>query len=287
MKKTTKFMIALVALVVLGTACSEYPGFKKDKTGLYYKFYLTHKKEMTPENGDVVELTYTLRTADSVIIDNISIYDMITESLFKGDIYDALRKMHVGDSATFIMNGDTFFHYFLGQPFPFTKKELYFDIKLNNITSKEDYERQQAMQNMQYETMIEELRIAEEGVISDYLETNKISVKPTENGLYLMKNSAGRGAMVKNGSKVKVHYTGKLLDGTVFDSSVERGDPIELTVGAGQVIPGWEEALLLMRGGDKATVLIPSKLAYGSRGAGYVIEPYTPLLFDMEVVSVE
>ena len=280
-------MIAFVAIAMLGTACSKYPGFKKDKTGLYYKFYVTNKKEVKPENGDIVELTYTLRTADTVLLDNTPIYEMIIESLFAGDVYDALRMMHLGDSATFIMNGDTFFHYFWGQPFPYEKKELYFDIKLNNITPKEEYEAQKAAQTQQYEAMIEELRDNEEGLINDYLENNKIKVKPTENGLYLIKNVAGKGKAIKNGSKVKVHYTGKLLDGTVFDSSVERGEPIELTVGSGQVIPGWEEALLLMKGGDKTTVLIPSKMAYGSRGAGYVIQPYTPLLFEMEVVSVE
>jgi FKBP-type peptidyl-prolyl cis-trans isomerase len=287
MKNVTKFFIALVAFAALGVACSKYPGFKKNKTGFYYKYYVQNKNEAQPQNGDVVELFYTLRTLDSVLIDNIPIYDMIMESLFEGDVYEVLRNMHLGDSATFIMNGDTFFHYFWGQPFPFEQKELYFDIKLNSITPKEQYEQQKAAQGLEYETMVEELRDAEEGLINDYIETNKIKVKPTNNGLYLVKIISGKGAAVKNGSKVKVHYTGTLLDGTVFDSSVERGEPIELVVGSGQVIPGWEEALMLMKGGDKAKVLIPSKLAYGSRGAGYAIQPYTPLLFEMEVVAVE
>jgi FKBP-type peptidyl-prolyl cis-trans isomerase len=287
MKKTTKLLIALVAFAALGVACSKYPGFKKDKTGFYYKYYIQNPDEVQPQNGDVVELTYTLRTKDSVLVDNVPLYDMIIESLFEGDIYDALRTMHLGDSATFIMNGDTFFHYFWVQTFQFEKKELYFDIKLNDITPKEEYEKQKAMQALEYETMIEEFRMAEEGLINDYIEKNKIKVKPTENGLYFMKQVSGKGATVEIGSKVNVHYIGKLLDGTVFDSSVERGEPIELRVGAGQVIPGWEEALLLMKEGDKAAVLIPSKMAYGSRGAGYVIQPYTPLLFEMEVVSVE
>jgi len=287
MKDLTKLMIALVALAVMGISCSKYPGFKKDKDGLYYKFHVKNKKEAKPQMGDIVELTYTLRVKDSVLIDNVPIYDMIVESLFPGDVYAALQKMHLGDSATFIMNGDTFFYYFMGQSFPFEKKELYFDIKLNNITLKEEYEQQQAEQVRQEEAMKEQSRLSEGALIEEYIENNKIKVKPTASGLYFMKNVSGKGKMIKPGSKIKVHYTGKLLDGAVFDSSVERGEPIELVAGDGMVIPGWEEALLLMRGGDKATVLIPSSLAYGARGAGYVIQPYTPIVFEMEIVSVE
>ena len=287
MKKVIQFVIALVALAALIQACSKYPGFKKDKTGLYYKFHITNKKEPKPENGDLVELTYNLRTNDSVLVENYQIFDMINESLFPGDVYDALRKMHLGDSATFIMNGDTFFHYFMGKSFPYEKKEIYFDIKLIGITPGEEYERKQAEQARQYEAMIEEYRDAEDSLINNYIVKNNIKVKPTENGLYFIRSYSGKGKPIVNGTRVKVHYTGKFLDGEVFDSSFERGVPVEVIAGSGQFIAGWEEALKLMKGGDKATVLIPSKLAYGSRGYGYVIQPYTPLVFEMEVVSVE
>jgi FKBP-type peptidyl-prolyl cis-trans isomerase len=286
MKNLTKLALALVALVVLGTACAEHPGFKKDKQGFYYKFHVQNKKEMQPQLHDVVEMTYTLRTSDSILIDNVPLYEMIIESLFEGDIYAAIQKMHLGDSATFIMDGDTFFHYFMGQPFPFDNKNLYFDLKLNNIIPKEEFERQQIDQQQQYEEMMEDFRLSEDDLINEYLETNNIKVKPTASGLYFIQTTKGTGKPIKAGSRVAIHYTGKFLDGTVFDSS-DGGEPIEIPVGQGYVIPGWEEALLMMRGGDRATVLIPSRLGYGSRGAGYVIPPYTPLVFDMEVVSVE
>ena len=288
MKNVTKIMIALVALVALGTACSKYPGFKKDKQeGFYYKFYVENKHAVKPQIGDIVEVTYTFRVKDSILVKDAPLYDQIVESLYPGDVYAALRKMHLGDSATFIMDGEAFFQHFMGQPFPFDTKELYFDVKLHKITPQEEFEQQQAEQQREYEAMIEEFRLSEDGLISDYIERNNIKVKPTASGLYFMRTVSGGGKAIKTGSRVMVHYTGKLLDGTVFDSSVERGEPIEVKVGEGYVIPGWEEALLLMRGGDRATVLIPSKLAYGSRGAGYVIMPYTPILFDLEVVSVE
>lgn len=287
MKNVTKLMIALVALVIVVTSCSEYPGFKKDKSGYYYKFYVENKDEIQPQIGDIVEMTYTLRIKDSVFVENAPLYDQIIESIYKGDIYAAMQRMHVGDSATFIMNADSFFHYFQGQPYLPEDKALYFDMKLISVTPKADYEIQQAEQQRQIEMMIEENRLAEDSLINDYVKQKKIKVSPTADGLYIIKMKTGTGAKVVADSKVKVHYTGKFVDGRVFDSSIERGEPIELTVGKQQVIPGWELTLLQMRAGDKVTVIIPSKKGYGSQGSRGGIPPYTPLVFEMEVMSVE
>ena len=83
-----------------------------------------------------------------------------------------------------------------------------------------------------------------------------------------------------------MHYEGSLLDGTVFDSSFQRGEPIEFLLGVGQVIPGWDEGISLLNVGDRARLLIPSDLAYGSRGAGGVIPPDAPLLFEVSLEGV-
>jgi len=285
MKNVTKFMIALVALAVLGTACSKHPGFKKDKEGFYYKFHVLNKKEAQPQMGDVVEMTYTLRTSDSVLYDNEPLRDMIVESLYPGDIYAAIQKMHLGDSVTFILDGASFFKYFTRDTWEFPNNDLYFDLKLNNIIPKEEYEQMQAEQMQKYEMWLEECRATEDSLITDYISKHKAT--RTDNGLYIISKKPGKGKEIKNGAKVKVHYTGKFLDGTVFDSSVERGEPIEIPVGQGRFIPGWENALLMMRGGDKATILIPSESAYGSDGYRNFIPPYTPLIFEMEIVAVE
>jgi FKBP-type peptidyl-prolyl cis-trans isomerase len=85
---------------------------------------------------------------------------------------------------------------------------------------------------------------------------------------------------------VKVHYTGTLLDGTKFDSSVDRGEPFSFTLGQGQVIKGWDEGIGLMNVGGKATLIIPSSIAYEDRDMG-VIKPYSPLLFNVELIEVE
>lgn len=109
-------------------------------------------------------------------------------------------------------------------------------------------------------------------------------VKTTESGLQYEVIEEGNGAMPKAGDDVTVHYTGTLIDGTVFDSSVERGAPA--TFGVTQVIPGWVEALQMMKEGAKWRLFIPSNLAYGPNGAGGIIGPNATLIFDVELIKV-
>jgi len=89
-----------------------------------------------------------------------------------------------------------------------------------------------------------------------------------------------------NGNNVKVHYTGKLMDGNIFDSSLRRNLPFEFKIGEGRVIRGWEEALQILRVGEKASFIIPSNLAYGPRGAGGVIPPNATLIFEIELLEI-
>ncbi len=109
-------------------------------------------------------------------------------------------------------------------------------------------------------------------------------IKVTKSGLQYEVLESGKGDSPKASDNVEVHYTGKLIDGTVFDSSVERGVPASF--GVTQVIPGWVEALQLMHEGDKWRLYIPSDLAYGPNGAGGVIGPNMTLIFDVELLRV-
>ena len=117
---------------------------------------------------------------------------------------------------------------------------------------------------------------------------NKISkgFEVTSSGLRYKITDKGNGNSAVVGKNVKVHYKGQLIDGTVFDSSFKRNEPIEFTLGIGQVIKGWDEGLSLLSEGDKARFIIPSDLAYGETGAGGVIPPNANLIFDVELVSV-
>jgi FKBP-type peptidyl-prolyl cis-trans isomerase FklB len=120
-----------------------------------------------------------------------------------------------------------------------------------------------------------------------FLETNgkKEGVKTTASGLQYKVLKAGTGKTPKETDSVKVNYHGTLIDGTVFDSSVDRGEPV--TFGVTQVIPGWVEALQLMKEGDKWQLFVPAKLAYGERSPGGKIGPNCTLIFDVELLGIE
>ena len=109
----------------------------------------------------------------------------------------------------------------------------------------------------------------------------------TESGLKYTLTVEGKGVKPNKGDTVIVHYTGKLTNGSVFDSSVERNEPFSFKIGVGQVIRGWDEGVSLLNVGDKATFTIPSDLAYGAQGAGGVIGPDETLIFDVELIEIQ
>ena len=115
----------------------------------------------------------------------------------------------------------------------------------------------------------------------------KAEMQSTPSGLYYKITKATNGAAPQRGDEVAVHYAGKLVDGSEFDSSFKRNQPIDIPIGVGQVIKGWDEGIMLLKEGETATLLIPSELGYGSAGAGGVIPPNAWLIFDVELVSVK
>lgn len=143
-------------------------------------------------------------------------------------------------------------------------------------------------QKKQAEKMKEQQAEGEKNKVANekFLEDNKSKdgVKVTESGLQYLVMKEGAGEKPTAESKVKVHYHGTLIDGTVFDSSVERGEPAEF--GVNQVIKGWTEGLQLMSVGSKYKFFIPQDLAYGARQTGEKIKPYSTLVFEVELLEV-
>ncbi len=121
--------------------------------------------------------------------------------------------------------------------------------------------------------------------IGQFVKRNKITEKPVAGGMYFVRQTEGNGPKLKSGDKVKVHYTGFYLDMAVFDSSRQRGEPMEVEIDKSDVIKGWHQALKMMKVGDKARIILPSTLGYGADGMPPVIRPYSPLVFDIEVLE--
>lgn len=145
-----------------------------------------------------------------------------------------------------------------------------------------------ALRQIHERAMAEKKKEAEKAAQAgiDFLKENltKEGVKSTESGLQYSILKEGDGKIPAATDTVRVHYTGKLIDGTVFDSSVERGQPAEFPVNG--VIRGWIEALQLMPVGSKWRLYIPQELAYGSQGAGASIPPFSTLIFDVELLAI-
>lgn len=133
-----------------------------------------------------------------------------------------------------------------------------------------------------------EKRLAEQKKMAEEaLEKLAAGFEKTESGLRYQMIQKGTGKQAEKGKKVSVHYEGSLENGRVFDSSYKRKQPIDFTLGVGQVIEGWDEGIALLKVGDKARFVIPSYLGYGSRGAGGVIPPDATLIFDVELMDAK
>lgn len=271
--------LAATMLFSLG-ACSKYKGYKKHTSGFYYQFHVQNDTADQPTTGDLVGILMSLRAGDSLLIPMMP-NEMVMDSLYKGDIFEAIRMMHVGDSATFILDGKEFFEKMMNpsQEYEFGEDPLYLDVKLYGVMKKADFEKAKA----EFEAELDDRKVKEVEEIDEYLQKHP-GMKQTPMGVYVKSVKKGNGPKVEPLQQVKVHYTGRFTDGTVFDSSVERGTPFTFTVGAGEVIPGWDATVSEMKVGDKVTVLIPSSMAYGEGTRG--IPPYSPLEFDIELLDI-
>ena len=292
-KKMLSVAIVALCFASVMSACNEnspYPGYKQTQNGLYYR-YLTQNEGETAKVGDIVEIAlsyYLMRESGDSLLYTTDVlpepaYDLVREPSFPGDLYEGFAMMHKGDSISLIMNADSVFRKQFHAPiipeFVTPGAMLRWEVKMKDIMTEEEFNARQ--------TAKEEAAFAEaQQVLDAFIAENGIEANPTESGLVYVCTKPGKGEQPQAGQNVKVHYTGKLLDGTVFDSSVERGEPISFPLGSGYVIPGWDEGIALMRKGETGVLYIPARLAYGGRNAG-PIPPYSNLIFEVELVDFE
>jgi FKBP-type peptidyl-prolyl cis-trans isomerase FkpA len=295
MKKVSLIATAAIAMVFGACSDSQFDGYTKAENGLHYKFFNHDEAAEKVQEGDGMVISYVITTEknDSVIIDSKSVsadgtgyvqFGM-SKSSFQGSFEDGMLMMAKGDSAAFIVSADSFFLKTNRQnelPKGFSPGQYLKGVfKIKDVRKKKELEENQKKQAAELEALTKEAQAKEQPAFEKYLADNKITTKPTASGLIYIETKKGTGASPKETDVVTMNYTGKLLDGTIFDSS-EGKEPIVYPLN--QMIQGWIEGVQLMKKGGKAKLIVPSALAYGPKGGG-PIPPYATLTFEMELLD--
>ncbi|WP_257669000.1 FKBP-type peptidyl-prolyl cis-trans isomerase [Parapedobacter tibetensis] len=306
MKKS--LLILGLAVLVLTGACQQ---FKTDEGGLQYKIAKDNGQPKA-QSGDLLSVEMTVTTdRDSVLSSTykiglpqiINIAPDTIPGLYAGDYNSMFKMLGEGDSAVFKLDLDTMAAKTM-QPKPeFADKFVTFNVKVNKHFKKGELTDSAlyAEVNTYFDGEIEKLKLAEESKIDNYIKKNNLEPTKTASGLQYIITEEGTGEKPAAGDTVQVNYTGTLISsGEVFDTSIKEVaeksniynamrpyEPAKFAIGVRQVIPGWDEGLLLMAKGSKAKLIVPSELGYGERGDGRgVIPPFAPLIFDVELVDV-
>ena len=258
----------IISASILAAGCNSATGdFKKTDTGLEYNLV----EDVSGDNakvGDILVANVQYGTPDSVMFDNAKmgspVYIQVTNSSFKGSIEEGFTLCSKGDSAIFMVNADSMYkHGFHAEVPEFVKKagsKIGFNFRIIDVKN-------------------------EEKEMGAFIKKSGLEGQKTASGMFIQTEGKDTGVHPIAGQKVKMHYTGKLLTGEKFDSSLDRNEPFEFTLGKGEVIPGWDEGVALLSKGQKATFVIPSFLAYGARGV-QKIPPFSTLIFEVELIDI-
>ncbi|MFD0765984.1 FKBP-type peptidyl-prolyl cis-trans isomerase [Mucilaginibacter lutimaris] len=279
--------------------------FQRTAKGLQYQIISTNPGAKLKQNDIITFNAIQATETDSVLFSTYKqgqpVKTQVHPSTNIADLMDIFSLMSVNDSAIVKVPVDSIFKGHETEMPPIFKKgaNLIFKLKILGVQTLEEAmaERNAAMEKLKAEG--EKLKAGEASSIQAYIKNKGLVTKVTPSGLQYVVKLAGAKPKPLNGDTVYVNYTGRTLDGKMFDSSVEADakagglnqpgrtyEPISFALGTGRVIKGWDEGLALLNEGSKATFIIPSALAYGDRGAGADIKPYSTLLFDVELVKV-
>ena len=264
--------------------------FLKTANGIEYKIVKASKSKRTPNVGDVMYMNMSYRTerTDSLLFASSDLGEefrmRVAAPSDKGCIEEALMLLHEGDSAVIKVDAIKFFVKSQGKASipAFIKKgdRLVFNVKMKKIVSGLDYAN--ANKNV-YQKRIDE----ENSLINRFLINMNYPLKKTDSGLHILTINKGAGKKPSVGSTVKIDYTAAFIDGSVFDSTLERSEPFSFVTGKKEVIVGLEEAVMNMQVGDHCLVIIPFRLAYGDQKYGNVIPPFSTLVFEIELLDAK
>lgn len=311
MNNYKKLSVALILSLTLVWACNNE---KKLETaeGVEYVLIESNGGESLEEGEFAIFSLRLLDSKDSVLLDSEEVGELpiqVDDSVLstRGPLFSILKALKIGDSIETKLTANEVFTQGFKQPVSpdmdeMEKLTVYAKaIKKFDNTGFMEWQQQkraEAMEKMKQEA--EEQKGIDDELIKDFLAENSIEAEKTESGLYYMVTKETSGEKPESGDTVKVNYVGKLIDGTVFDTSYEdvakeagvyneqrEYVPLEFPIGKRRVISGWDEGIMLLNEGSEATLYIPSTLGYGPRGSGAVIPPNSTLIFDVELVEVK
>jgi FKBP-type peptidyl-prolyl cis-trans isomerase FkpA len=274
---------------------SPYKGYSQTQSGLYYKLLIIGDGAIKPRPHDQLQLAITYRTMkDSVFMDTYSYNETgkvilpLNHSSFKGSFEEGLTSMNVGDVVSFIVSADSLFEKFFRSEQPlFLPKGSFvkMDVMLYGILNNTDCQ----LELKKYKELVEDQDINERCKLNIYLDTNQIQYSPISNGMYYVPIKQGVGDRARRGNQVTVNYKGYFLNGKQFESTYERGQPLEFTLGVeGQVINGFQTAICLMNEGAKTKFIIPSHLAFGEKGSStHIVPSYTTVIYEIELINLK
>lgn len=284
LSKTNHIYILLILLIFFLTQCkNDVSEYSIHESGLKYKFFTLNANARKIAIDEIMELKYKLKTGNDTLIEETDFFRMRLKppSHAGGSIEDGLSLMHLGDSALFIIDAESYYSFTRGIKLPaYLKKgdKIKFYIKLNDIIDLNELESYR-------EKMYHRDQKQEQMLLEDYLERTNITIESTNSGLYFIEMTKGNGAKPIPGQTVVVHYTGYFIDGKIFSTTYRSGEPFKFRFGASEVIQGWEEGIDKMKIGGKYKLIIPSHLAYGAEGKGRKILPYSTLIFEIEILG--
>ncbi len=288
--------LALFVLLLLSSCWynSPYKGYTQSDSGLYYKLQTIGDGKSKPSPGCFLQLMITYKTIkDSIFFDTYSNNETgmvilpFNRSSFIGSFEEGLTRMNAGDSVSFIVNADSLFEKFFNAKLPLFLEHrslVKMDVKLNRILTREEYK--DVLDK--YQMIVEDRDIEESRKLRIYLDTIQTQFYRIPNGMYYLPIKQGAGDYAKNGDMLNIHYKGYFLNGKQFESTYERGQPLEFNLGEeGQVIMGFRTALSLMNEGAKTKFIIPSHLAFGESGSSTnIVPPYTTIIYEIELLNL-
>ncbi len=285
--RNLNLLLFFMAVALTFASCSEHRGFKKTSDGLFYKFHEKGDDTTTVKEGMILNLIMQYSINDSVLFNSSEIPQEfllpVNPPTYKGDLYTALTMMKPGDSATFITSADSFFIKTIRLPqvpdSAFIGKDIYFNIRLLSAKTQEQMEQERRVE-------MEKLKEQELSSLSNYISSNKITVAPLPSGLYYMETKKGNNQKPKAGDYGKIHFKVSTIDGKTLYSTYDQGQPMMWEAGKDFDNQGVTEALNLMSKGSKASIIVPSAIAFGEQGRGQMIPPYTTLLYDLELSDI-